>query len=70
MLASRFLLAAKRGPSSFIVFANEHRERVIEEFGFQKKQIGDIGKKLGEMWQKLSEKEKEVYKAKALAARP
>lgn len=70
MLASRILLAGKRGPSSFIVFANENREKVIADFGFQKKQIADIGRKLGEMWGKLTDQEKEVYKAKALAARP
>ena len=60
----------KRGPSSFMIFANENRDKVIKANGFEKKQIADIGRKLGEMWNKLSQKDKDIYKAKATAAKP
>ena len=55
----------KRGPSSFIIFSSEQRPVVIKKFGFEKKDIGPIGKKLGELWGELSEAEKQVYKDKA-----
>jgi hypothetical protein len=41
-------------------FSQEHRAQVKEEnAGIT---FGQIGKKLGEMWRALSEKEKEAYK--------
>ena len=43
-------------------FSQEHRAKVKEETpGIT---FGQIGKKLGEMWRALSDKEKEGYKAK------
>jgi HMG (high mobility group) box len=61
---------AKRGPSSFMVFSNEMRPKVIEEFGFEKKEIGNIAKKIGEKWAALSDAQKETYKKKAEALKP
>ena len=57
----------KRAPSSFMIFANENRDAVIKANKFERKQIADIGRKLGEMWNKLSQKEKDAYKAKSEA---
>ena len=58
---------AKRKLSPYILFSMEKRDSVIKEFGFEKRQIGEIGKKLGEMWKATSDSEKEQYKAKAAA---
>ena len=51
--------------SSFIVFCNENREKVIKDNGFEKKQIGDIGKALGALWKKMSDSAKQAYADKA-----
>ena len=43
-------------------FSQEHRAKVkADNPGIT---FGQIGKKLGEMWRALSDKEKEAYKAK------
>lgn len=57
----------KRAPSSYMIFANENRARVIQEYGFQKGDIGPIGKKLGELWNALPQKEKDAYKSKSVS---
>ena len=59
----------KRPLSSYMIYSNENREKVMKQFGFEKKQIGDIAKKIGESWKKLSEKEKAPYLEKAAKAK-
>merc|ERR1719498_2132132 len=55
--------APKRPPSAFFVFCSEHRPRIKEENpGIA---IGDIAKKLGELWSKQTDKDKAPYSAKA-----
>uniref|UniRef100_A0A3B4YPV9 High mobility group protein B2 n=1 Tax=Seriola lalandi dorsalis TaxID=1841481 RepID=A0A3B4YPV9_SERLL len=55
--------APKRPPSAFFVFCSDHRPRIKEEHpGIS---IGDIAKKLGELWATQSSKDKAPYEAKA-----
>ncbi|KAK7929782.1 hypothetical protein WMY93_006177 [Mugilogobius chulae] len=55
--------APKRPPSAFFVFCSDHRSRIKEENpGIS---IGDIAKKLGELWSTQSAKDKAPYEAKA-----
>lgn len=35
------------------MFAQENREKVKLEFGFENRQLGDIAKKLGEKWKNV-----------------
>ncbi|XP_016097941.1 high mobility group protein B2-like [Sinocyclocheilus grahami] len=56
--------APKRPPSAFFVFCSDHRPKVKNDNpGIS---IGDIAKKLGVMWSKLSPKEKAPYEQKAM----
>jgi hypothetical protein len=59
----------KRPLSAYMFFSNENREKVMKEFKFEKKQIGDIAKKLGEQWKKMGDKEKHPYEEKAKKAK-
>jgi hypothetical protein len=59
----------KRPLSAYMFYSNENREKVMKQFGFEKKQIGDIAKKLGEHWKKMSDKEKTPYNDKAAKAK-
>ena len=67
-LASRFSFvqkgAAKSGSkkplTGFMLFSKEHRAKVKEEN--PEITFGGVGKKLGEMWRALSDKEKQAYK--------
>lgn len=59
----------KRPLSAYMLFSMENREKVMKEFKFEKKQIGDIAKKLGEQWKKMSDKEKTPYTDKAKKAK-
>uniref|UniRef100_A0A3Q1I3G9 HMG box domain-containing protein n=1 Tax=Acanthochromis polyacanthus TaxID=80966 RepID=A0A3Q1I3G9_9TELE len=55
--------APKRPPSAFFVFCSEYRPSVKQQCpGLS---IGDCAKKLGEMWSKLSQSEKQPYEEKA-----
>jgi hypothetical protein len=45
-----------------MLFSKEHRAKVKEED--PDLTFGGVGKKLGEMWRALSDKEKEAYKSK------
>merc|ERR1712212_151378 len=55
--------APKRPPSAFFVFCSDHRPRIKEEHpGIS---IGDIAKKLGELWSTQTSKDKAPYEAKA-----
>lgn len=55
------LLGGKR--SAFFIFCAEYRPKVKEETpGLS---IGDVAKKLGEMWNKTSAEEKQPYEKKA-----
>jgi len=55
--------APKRPPSAFFVFCSDHRPRIKGEHpGIG---IGDIAKKLGELWGKQSPKDKVPYEQKA-----
>ncbi|KAM9476531.1 high mobility group protein B2a [Clarias gariepinus] len=56
--------APKRPPSAFFIFCSDHRPKVKSENpGFT---IGDVAKKLGEQWSKLTAKDKSPYEQKAL----
>ena len=50
----------KKPLSGFMLFSKEHRPKVKEDN--PDITFGQIGKKLGEMWRALSDKEKEEYK--------
>lgn len=55
--------APKRPPSAFFIFCSDHRPNIKAEnpsFG-----IGDIAKKLGELWGKQGAKDRAPYEAKA-----
>ncbi|XP_037328850.1 high mobility group protein B2a [Pungitius pungitius] len=55
--------APKRPPSAFFVFCSDHRPRIKEENpGIS---IGDIAKKLGELWSTQTSKDKIPYEARA-----
>ncbi|XP_027034099.1 high mobility group protein B2a [Tachysurus fulvidraco] len=55
--------APKRPPSAFFVFCSDHRPKVKSEYpGIS---IGDVAKKLGEQWSKLTAKDKAPYEQKA-----
>ncbi|XP_028832101.1 high mobility group protein B2a [Denticeps clupeoides] len=55
--------APKRPPSAFFLFCSDHRPKVKgENPGIT---IGEIAKKMGEMWSKLGSKEKTPYEQKA-----
>merc|ERR1712002_962925 len=59
--------APKRPPSAFFVFCSDHRPRIKEENpGIS---IGDIAKKLGELWSTQSAKDKEKYEKDVAAYR-
>ena len=59
----------KRPLSAYLFYSNENRDKVMKQYGFDKKQIGDIAKKLGENWKKMSDKEKAPYNDKAAKAK-
>ncbi|KAJ0055687.1 hypothetical protein NL108_009635, partial [Boleophthalmus pectinirostris] len=55
--------APKRPPSAFFVFCGEYRPTVKQQYpGLS---IGDCAKKLGEMWSKLGQNDKQPYEEKA-----
>lgn len=54
----------KRGLNAYMFFANEKRPDLIKKYPEMK--IGEIGKKLGEMWKNLDDDKKEPYKQKAI----
>jgi len=55
--------APKRSPSAFFVFCSEQRPKIKEQY--PSCTIGDIAKKLGELWAAQSPKDKAPYVAKA-----
>nr|AHI15743.1 high mobility group box 1 [Carassius auratus] len=55
--------APKRPPSAFFIFCSEFRSKVKEETpGLS---IGDVAKRLGEMWNKTSAEDKQPFEKKA-----
>lgn len=55
--------APKRPPSAFFVFCSEHRPKIKEDHpGIS---IGDVAKKLGELWSTQTPKDKAPFEAKA-----
>jgi hypothetical protein len=58
----------KRGPNGYMVYNNEVRAEVMKKYGLTS--FGDAGKKVGELWRALSDKEKDAYKAKAALLAP
>ena len=55
----------KRAPSSYLLFAMEHRKVVLtDEPGLA---IGDVSKKCGAMWKSMTDADKQVWKDKATA---
>lgn len=59
----------KRPLSAYMIYSMENREKVMKDNKFEKKQIGDIAKKLGEGWKKMTEKDKVSYNDKAAKAK-
>jgi len=55
----------KRAPSSYLLFAMEHRKVVLQETPTMG--IGDVSKRCGEMWKSMNDTDKQVWKDKALA---
>lgn len=58
--AAKGSAGGKRPLTGFMLFSKENRSKVKEEN--PDITFGGIGKKLGEMWRALSEKEKAAYK--------
>ncbi|XP_028836370.1 high mobility group protein B2b [Denticeps clupeoides] len=56
--------APKRPPSAFFIFCSEHRPTVKGEY--PNLSIGEIAKKLGEMWAKQSSKDRQPFDQKAV----
>merc|ERR1712167_28459 len=52
--------APKRPLSSYLLYSNEVRPALIAEMGT--KNIGALGKKIGQMWKTVSEEDKQKYK--------
>lgn len=52
----------KRAPSAYFLFMGDARPKVAK--AMPDASIGDIGKKLGEMWRELSEEQKAKYQKK------
>ncbi|KAI4902821.1 hypothetical protein NFI96_025037 [Prochilodus magdalenae] len=59
--------APKRPPSAFFIFCSEHRPTVKSEY--PNLTIGEIAKKLGEMWSKLGAKDRSPFEQKAVQLR-
>ena len=59
--AAKGASGGKKALSGFMLFSKENRAKVKEEN--PDITFGGIGKKLGEMWRALSEKEKAAYKS-------
>ncbi|KAJ8338259.1 hypothetical protein SKAU_G00372250 [Synaphobranchus kaupii] len=55
--------APKRPPSGFFVFCSEHRSKIKAQH--PSLGIGDVAKKLGEMWNNLTDGNKQPYLIKA-----
>eukprot|EP00538_Stauroneis_constricta_P005858 CAMPEP_0119563466 /NCGR_PEP_ID=MMETSP1352-20130426/23495_1 /TAXON_ID=265584 /ORGANISM="Stauroneis constricta, Strain CCMP1120" /LENGTH=74 /DNA_ID=CAMNT_0007612067 /DNA_START=150 /DNA_END=374 /DNA_ORIENTATION=- len=51
---------SKKKLSGFMLFSKEHRQKVKDDN--PDITFGGVGKKLGEMWRALTDKEKEEYK--------
>ncbi|XP_050970076.1 high mobility group protein B3a [Labeo rohita] len=55
--------APKRPPSGFFLFCSEHRPQIKAQY--PSLGIGDVAKKLGEMWNSLTDSNKQPYLMKA-----
>tara|TARA_A100001015_G_C15017884_1_gene726424 strand:+ start:2146 stop:2583 length:438 start_codon:yes stop_codon:yes gene_type:complete len=53
------LTAPKKWKSNFIIFSDQNREKIMNETPNLK--LGEVAKKLGELWKDLSSTEKEKY---------
>ena len=58
---------AKRPKNAFMFFSSENREIIMKKLKLTPKDIGPIGKGLGEAWAKMTDAEKKPYVAKAEA---
>lgn len=56
-------LAPKRGMSAFMLFSNEQRNKIKAEN--PEATFGEVGRKVGEAWKALNDKQKQVYVKKA-----
>jgi hypothetical protein len=56
-------LAPKRGMSAFMLFSNEQRNKIKGEN--PEATFGEVGRKVGEAWKALNDKQKQVYVKKA-----
>lgn len=55
--------APKKGLSAFMLFSNEHRNKIKTDN--PEATFGEIGRKVGEAWKALTDKQKVVYTKKA-----
>lgn len=55
--------APKKGMSAFMLFSNEQRNKIKADN--PESSFGEIGRKVGEAWKALSEKQKQTYVKKA-----
>ena len=55
----------KRGLSGYMMYVKENRVRVIKEYNLDPKVVTQAATKLGELWKKLTDSEKDSYKKKA-----
>merc|ERR1712196_384424 len=57
--------APKRPQSAFFLWLGENRAKIIKDNKFSSKDIALVGKKAGEMWGKMPDKEKSPFQQKA-----
>ncbi|KAF4690257.1 hypothetical protein FOZ60_000414 [Perkinsus olseni] len=51
----------KRSLSAYFFFMQKNRERIMKESGLESKNIGELGKKMGEAWKAMDAKDKAPY---------
>ncbi len=51
----------KKPLSSYMMFMRDAREKVMKEYHLNTSDIGAVGKKMGELWNKMGDKEKAPY---------
>merc|ERR1712098_601358 len=53
------------GSSAYFVFMNENRAKIIKDHKVDASKVADVARKAGEVWGKMSDKDKATYQAQA-----
>ncbi|EER03812.1 Nonhistone chromosomal protein, putative [Perkinsus marinus ATCC 50983] len=51
----------KRALSAYFFFMQKNRERIMKENGLQSRDIGELGRKMGEAWKGMKDNDKTPY---------